>query len=294
MTKHTLSVVHLTLALAVPGAVAFCAAPGVALADVPPSCGTAVAELNKTWSKSDKFGDDNFGAAYSATATLQGKRDGMSVAGNLNADAMMFGNTQNVVKVTGKAEAAVVARSASENLDVYVMGKNIFHHSRSTGTGSGTGVSLNVSKNWDVTFFGAEKRFWLGPVPVKVKATAAGSAGVSLSSNIGIFAVDATLVPSAKAFATATASVDAWVAEAGVEGKLTLVQASVPTSGELDLTTVGIYYKADSDLALNYLSGRLNVFAKALGKRYEKKIADWPGTTKNVALAHEAGCVKLF
>ncbi|HNI60704.1 MAG TPA: hypothetical protein PKW11_12220, partial [Pseudomonadota bacterium] len=251
-------------------------------------------ELNKTWSKSDKFGDENFGAAYDASATLQGKRDGLSVAGNLNADAMLFGNTQNVVKVIGKAEAAVVAKSASESLDVFVMGKNIFRHSRSSGTGTGSGVTLNLNKNWDVTFFNAEKRFWVGPVPVKVKAAAAGSAGVSLNSNIGIFAVNATLVPSAKAYATATASVDAWVAEAGVDGKLTLVEASVPTAGELNLTTVGVYYKADSDLALNYLSGRLNVFAKALGKRYEKKIADWSGSTKNIALAHEAGCVKLF
>ena len=108
-------------------------------------------------------------------------------------------------------------------------------------------------------------------MPVKVKAAAAGSAGVSLNSNIGIFAVNATLVPSAKAYATATASVDAWVAEAGVDGKLTLVEASVPTAGELNLTTVGVTTKADSDLALNYLSGRLNVFAKALGKRYERR-----------------------
>ncbi|HNN50846.1 MAG TPA: hypothetical protein PKI49_02770 [Pseudomonadota bacterium] len=284
MTKLTLSVLALTTI----------ALPGLAAADVPDSCGTAVAELNKTWSKSDKFGDENFGAAYDASATLQGKRDGLSVAGNLNADAMLFGNTQNVVKVIGKAEAAVVAKSASESLDVFVMGKNIFRHSRSSGTGTGSGVTLNLNKNWDVTFFNAEKRFWVGPVPVKVKAAAAGSAGVSLNSNIGIFAVNATLVPSAKAYATATASVDAWVAEAGVDGKLTLVEASVPTAGELNLTTVGVYYKADSDLALNYLSGRLNVFAKALGKRYEKKIADWSGSTKNIALAHEAGCVKLF
>jgi len=284
MTKLSLSVMT----------IASLALPSFAFADVPDSCGTAVAELTKTWSKGDKFGDDNFGAAYAASATLRGKRDGLSVEGNLSADAMLFGNTQNVVKVTGKAEAAVVARSSSENLDVFVVGKNIFHHSRSSGTGGGTGVTLNLNKSWDVPFFNAEKRFWVGPIPVKVKAAAAGSAGIAFNSNIGIFAVNATLVPSAKAFATAGASVDAWVAEAGVDGRLTLVEASVPTSGELDLTTAGLYYKADCDLALNYLSGRLNVYAKAFGKRHEKKIADWAGTTKNIALAHEAGCVKLF
>ncbi|MBL8636700.1 MAG: hypothetical protein JNM40_25980 [Myxococcales bacterium] len=284
MTKLTLSVLAFTSL----------AASGSALADVPDSCGTAVAELNKTWSKSDSFGDDNFGAAYAASATLQGKRDGLSVAGNLNADASVFGSTQNVVKVTGKAEAAVVARTSSESLDVFVVGKNIFHHSRSSGTGSGSGVTLSINKNWDVTFFSADKRFWVGPVPVKVKATAAGSAGIAFNSDIGIFAVNASLVPTAKAFATASASVDAWVAEAGVDGRLTLVEASVPTTGELNLTTVGVYYKADSDLSLNYLSGRLNVFAKAFGKRHEKKIADWSGTTKNYPLAHEAACVKLF
>ena len=161
MTKLTLSVLALT-SLAV---------PGYALADVPDSCGTAVAELTKTWSKSDSFGDENFGASYAASATLQGKRDGLSVAGNLNADASVFGSTQNIVKVTGKAEAAVVARTSSESLDVFVVGKNIFHHSRSSGTGSGSGVTLSINKNWDVTFFSADKRFWAGPIPVKVKAT---------------------------------------------------------------------------------------------------------------------------
>jgi len=264
-------------------------------ADVPASCGTAAAELSKTWSKSDAIGDDNFGAGYQATATLSGKRDGLELVGNLNADVDLFGNKQNIVKADASAKAAVVGRSASENVDVYVLGRNIFHHSRATGTSDGSGVTLNLAKNWDMSFFNAEKRFWLGPIPVKVKAAAAGSVGVSFDSNIGVLAVNATLVPSARAYATAGASVDAWVAEAGVDGRLTLIEAAVPTAGELALTTApGVYYKLDSDLAITYLAGRLNVFAKAFGKRYEKKIADWSGTTRNIAIAHESDCLKFL
>ena len=259
------------------------------------TCGTPAAELRKTWSKSDSFGDDDFGAAYAVSATVAGKRDGLEVAGDLSADAMLFGDTKNIVKADASAKAAVLGASVSENVDVFVLGKNIFHHSRSTGTSSGSGVKLNFAKSWDVSFFSASKRFWVGPIPVKVKANAAGSAGINFDSDLGILAADATLKPSAKAYVTATAGVDAWVAEAGVEGRLTLIEASVPTVGSVQLTTApGVQYKLDSDLALNYLSGRLNVFAKALGKKYERKIANWSGSTRNIALGHESGCIKFL
>ena len=260
-----------------------------------PTCGTAAAELRKTWSKSDSFGDDNFGASYAASATLAGKRDGLEVAGDLSADADLFGDKKNIVKADAAAKAAVLGASVSESIDVFVLGKNIFHHSRSTGTSSGSGVKLNLAKSWDVSFFSADKRFWVGPIPVKVKASAAGSAGISFDSDLGILAADATIKPSARAYVTATAGVDAWVAEAGVEGRLTLIEASVPTVGSLTLTTApGLQYKLDSDLSLNYLSGRLNIFAKALGKKYERKIADWSGTTRTYAIGHESGCIKFL
>lgn len=260
-----------------------------------PSCGTPAAELRKTWSKSDSFGDENFGAGYAVSATLAGKRDGLEVAGDLSADAELFGSKQNIVRADAAAKAAVLAGSVSENVDVFVLGKNIFHHSRSTGTSSGSGIKLNLAKSWDVSFFSAEKRFWVGPIPVKVKARAAGSAGINFDSDLGILAADATIKPSARAYVTATAGVDAWVAEAGVEGRLTLIEASVPTVGSLAITTApGLQYKLDSDLALNYLSGRLNVFAKALGKKYEKKIADWSGTSRSYAIGHESGCIKFL
>lgn len=260
-----------------------------------PTCGTPAAELRKTWSKSDSFGDDNFGAGYAVSATLAGKRDGLEVAGDLSADADLFGTKKNIVKADANAKAAVLAGAVSENIDVFVLGKNIFHHSRSTGTSSGSGIKLNLAKSWDVSFFSADKRFWLGPIPVKVKASAAGSAGISFNSDLGILAADATIKPSAKAYVTASAGVDAWVAEAGVEGRLTLIEASVPTVGSLALTTApGLQYKLDSDLSLNYLSGRLNVFAKALGKKYERKIADWSGTTRSFAIGHESGCIKFL
>jgi hypothetical protein len=266
-----------------------------ARADVPATCGGAAAELSKTWTKSDSFGDENFGAGYVAEASVKGQRDGVEIAGKLSADAQVFGSQQNIVKVDASAKAAVVARSASENIDVFVMGRNIFHHSRSTGTGGGSGVNLNLVKSWDLTFFKADKRFWVGPIPVKVKATAAGSAAVSFDSTIGILAVNANLTPSARAFVTASAGVDAWVAEAGVDGRLTLLDAAAPTTGEVQLTTApGVFWKVDSDLALTYLAGRLNVFAKALGKRYEKKIADWSGTTRNIAIIHEQDCIKFL
>jgi hypothetical protein len=260
-----------------------------------PSCGTPAAELRKTWSKSDSFGDENFGAGYAVSATLAGKRDGLEVAGDLSADAELFGSKQNIVRADAAAKAAVLSGSVSENVDVFVLGKNIFHHSRSTGTSSGSGIKLNLAKSWDVSFFSAEKRFWVGPIPVKVKARAAGSAGINFDSDLGILAADATIKPSARAYVTASAGVDAWVAEAGVEGRLTLIEASVPTVGSLAITTApGLQYKLDSDLALNYLSGRLNVFAKALGKKYEKKIADWSGTSRSYAIGHESGCIKFL
>jgi hypothetical protein len=270
-----------------------CAAPAQATAGT--CTGTPLANLSKTWTKGDKIGDDNFGAGYTATATVNGKRDGLAVDGSLTADGSIFGNDQNLVKVLGNASAAVVGRSASENIDVFVMGKNVFHHGRSTGTSDGSGVHLALNKDFSVSFFDASKRFWLGPIPVRVHAAANGSAGFAFESTIGILQVDARLTPTAKAFATASCSADIAVAEAGVEGNVTLVDAGVPTTGQLTLTTDGINYQANSDLTLTYLAGRLNIFAKAfIGRKYEKKIADWSGSAKNYPLVHETGCVNLF
>lgn len=295
MKKTTMMMTRTARMLSLAALTACLLAAGGARADVPATCGGAAAELSKTWTKSDSFGDENFGAGYVATAGVKGKRDGVEITGNLSADAQVFGNQQNIVKVDASAKAAVVGKTASENIDVFVLGRNIFHHSRSSGTSDGSGVNLNIVKSWDLTFFNADKRFWVGPIPVKVKATAAGSAAVSFDSTIGVLAVNATLTPSAKAFATASAGVDAWVAEAGVDGRLTLIDAAVPTAGEVQLTTApGVFWKVDSDLALTYLAGRLNVFAKALGKRYEKKIADWSGTTRNIAIIHEQDCIKFL
>lgn len=268
------------------------AAPTLAHAD--PACGTAVADLHKEWTKSDKFGDDNFGAAYNVGASITGRRDGLAIEGHLQADALLFGDDKDIVTATASAEGAVVGRSAKENIDVFVLGRNIFHHSRATGTSDGGGVPFGYSHKWDVTFFNASKRFMVGPVPVKVKGTANGSASINFNSNIGVFAVDASLTPAAEAYASASASADILLAEAGVDGTVTLVKASVPTTGNLNLTTAGLAYKLDSDLALNYLQGRMNLFAKLLGKRHEKKIADWSGTTRNIAISHETGCVNLF
>ncbi len=257
--------------------------------------GTPLANLTKTWTKGDKIGDENFGAGYTATATINGKRDGLAVDGNLTADASIFGNDQNIVKVLGNASAAVVGHSASENIDVFVMGRNVFHHGRSTGTADGSGVRLTMNKDFSVTFFDGSQRFWLGPIPVRVRASAAGSAGFAFDSNIGVLAVDAHVRPTARAYATASCSADIKVASAGVEGTLTLVDASLPTSGQLTLTTDGIDYEANGDLTINYLAGRLNVFAKAfIGGKYEKKIANWSGSTRDFSLVHESGCVNLF
>lgn len=257
--------------------------------------GTPLPDLTKTWTKGDKIGDENFGAGYTATATLNGKRDGLAVDGSLTADASIFGNDQNLVKVLGNANAAVVGKSASENIDVFVMGRNVFHHGRATGTADGSGVHLSLNKDFSVTFFDGSQRFWLGPIPVRVKASASGSAGFAFESTIGIFAVDAHLTPTAKAYATASCTADILVASAGVEGNMTFIDAALPTSGQLTLTTSGIDYQASSDLSLTYLAGRLNVFAKAfIGGKYQKKIADWSGSARTVALAHESGCVNLF
>ena len=100
----------------------------------PPSCA-------RPGRRATASGDDNFGASYAASATLAGKRDGLEVAGDLSADADLFGDKKNIVKADAAAKAAVLGASVSENIDVFVLGKNIFHHSRSTGTSSGSGSS---------------------------------------------------------------------------------------------------------------------------------------------------------
>jgi hypothetical protein len=95
--------------------------------------------------------------------------------------------------------------------------------------------------------------------------------------------------PYAKANAVASAAVGVSGAQAGVRGRITLLDASLPTTAGLEVKThtgaVKLFPTVSTDLVLRTLSGNMSAFAEvgAGFARYtaEKEIFSWRGLTDN-------------
>src|SRR5690606_30662466 len=114
---------------------------------------------------------------------------------------------------------------------------------------------------YSATFFSQSKTIWLGPLPVSFKGSVKGDLGVSLKAQYTQSTLSGEATPSAKLYATATASVDVWLASAGVTGTLDLVKAGVPSKATAVVAPNDVTFGVDSDLTLSSLSGRIDAWA---------------------------------
>jgi len=130
--------------------------------------------------------------------------------------------------------------------------------------------SAPTVKQWkkSKTFIKVEKRFMLGPVPLKVSISVDGFMAVDLNMGAwlnckrkngeGDLAVMGGLHPNAGLSVSASAAVDAFVARAGVEGTLTIFKGGVPAYGHCTTSQIC----AKTDLELSALGGNVKIFAE--------------------------------
>lgn len=251
--------------------------------------------FNKTYVRTEKFGNSIFGAGYSINAVITAETATQSAEKKVQAvaEGKVFGTAFSTEKELVRGRANVSGQQGGDNSGtaaLYLLGQEIWSSSL-YATYSPPPI------DWSRTFFNASKRFMVGPVPVTVKASLAGGVKLTVFGQIGPTVAKLSATPGGWANATASASVDVIVLACGIEGSVMLVNASLPSQGELFWPVCTLDWKLKSDLNLNTLSGTLKAFAKVrilfFKKTWRVTIASWPGITRNWSLLNVTGSQPL-
>lgn len=162
-------------------------------------------------------------------------------------------------------------------------------------------VKLYIEKSWNKEW-SATKRFMIGPIPVSVTGTIGGTLGfnASISLTDDGLGIQGTVVPYLNTYGKAEAAVDIWIAKAGVEGEIILLNnrlviiASVTYIPDVSLLELALRI----DDSLEALSGKISIFAairKPWGgwKKYSYTLFQWTGIKKEWNLLNLSKTVEL-
>lgn len=268
----------------------------------------------------DSIGDSSWFAAQYAWSTSWGL-DGWAknvcnvhslFSGSLHASATVAGWT--VPLIDAKARLGI---SGSASLEV--LGTSIDLSGGAAGDAlgyqpPGAGEVFNLTRTFAPAKdeLSTETPFMVGPIPLSLEVGIAGQAGLDLSVKAwmrGLASPDqcdaqglgatlsGTIRPWAKVSGFAELALDAVIAEAGVRGDLTLIDASVPIGGSIDIgTQAQALAPADaklrvglgSNLQLSMFGGGLSAYLELgvwpVSKRLSKRIFGWDPYEKTYPL----------
>lgn len=251
--------------------------------------------FNKSYTRTEKFGNNIFGGGYSINAYINATT--ASSAGPKKVEALgegyVYGQAFNVEKEIVRARAYINGQQGGSNSGtaaLYAMGQQLWSANLYT-TFAPTPI------NWSRTFFSVSKTFMIGPVPITVKASLSGGVRLTVTGEVGPTVARLTANPGAFANVTASAAVNIVIASFGVSCDLRLVNANLPSIGELFWPFCTLDWKLKSDLQLNYLAGTLQGYVKVkilfFKKTWKVTIASWSGFTKNFNLLNLFGSQNL-
>ncbi|WP_021781242.1 hypothetical protein [Myxococcus hansupus] len=263
----------------------------------PSTANTGGQPFSKTFHKSEGFGNNTFGAGYVIDVSLNGIPATPSAGAKLDAVAegkiwaKAFSANQREVVRARAAGSAQQNAFASAKVNVYVMGSQVYSKDLLSGT-------LVDETLFNRTFFSASKTFTILFIPVTVTAALNGNAGIKVDGSVDTTVVKLVATPKGSIYASASAAVNVFVASIGVEGSLTLITASLPTTGQLVSTSCNsLDWNLKSDFNINTLSGNLKAFVKIklffIKKKASLTIAKWSGSTKNWNLINTTSTVPL-
>lgn len=251
--------------------------------------------FNKTYTRIERFGNSVFGGGYSLNATVTADTATTNREKKVDAvaEGKVFGTAFSYEKELVLGRANVSGQQGGNNSGtaaLYAMGQQIWS-TNLYATYSPTPI------NWSRTFFDVTKRFMVGPVPISVKASLAGGVKLAVTGQIGPTVAKLSAIPGGWANVNASAAVDVIIVAFGLEGALSLINASLPSSGEVFWPVCTLDWKLKSNLDLNVLSGTLKLFAKVkilfIKKTWWVTIASWSGITRNWSLLDLTGSQPL-
>jgi hypothetical protein len=250
------------------------------------------------------FGDSDWGAGYSGGAKFTYDRgtavstndDTLAGDGSLTAWARVFGTKREIIEVRGDLYGSN-GNPATFGVDAYVLGQAVYSNEFA--------AEVSYSKLWSQTFFTVSQWFTVGPVPVRVSASAKGYAGFDIWGQLDVNSIDLTFRPRLSLGAKAFAGVDIAFASAGIYGELNILRASLPIEADIRHANVNactpspltlgpaVKWDLDIELDLESLDGELGVEATLLSDTWRKRIVKWNGLDETYDLVTELGSVCL-
>jgi hypothetical protein len=263
---------------------------------VTPTCGIKsmqATSFSASKAHSQSFGSGFIGAGYSLSASISGKDtsitgaqgDIVELAGNVKVTGTLFNNTKTLAEVNGtsKSEYGV---STSGSLSAYVYGLASWSQSWN--------VPLYVSKVWTKTFFEQSYPIQLGIYTVSLKGGVSGEVRLQASGGPTTTGLAGTFTPSAKAYATASASIGVFGLGVGVEGQLTLLEVGVPVQAAANFVNGVVSWAISIGVTLKSLAGKLKVkITIPLAPDPSWTIFSWSGYSTTWQLFNLGGCTSL-
>ena len=269
--------------------------PGVILVPIPKTV-----HWVKDWNHSLEF-PDVFSAYINGKIELNGTKDVTKVDGEVNAGGSMFGESFELLRVTGNLNAP---KSGTMNVKVgvSVLEKSVHSLDENVTAAWSKTDSISVRLDKSVTI-----HFTLGPIPMSAKFGATGTAGINYGVAIAPLMASARVGPFVHTNVYAQAGVDLLIAEAGAGANLTLLNTDGNLNGslsmEIDSASKPYFKWTDSySQSLDMLGGNVYIFAKIsypcfccwCTDEYNWNVFSWGGFHVSGELFNDSKTLYLF
>jgi len=255
---------------------------------VNPSSSSAPSAANGSWNlvaeKSNVRGNYGFGGGYDAITTLSATKATLQATGKaeLLGYATLFGKELKLADIEGDGRLSTQTVNATVN----VIGMDLWSFNQA-------GITLySFDKGYAYTFFNQSKTFTVGPVPVTVAGSVVGTVGLGGSIGFQGGQISAGAGPYLDVTATASAALGGgfgpFELEAGVEGSLSIFNASLANTITVKPGTASVVYSAGSNLTITELNGEIDLFVdgtlELVFAKYSKK---WTHTIVSFTAAQQ-------
>lgn len=221
--------------------------------------------------RGDDFGNNNFGAGYAFGLGFAADAAGIDANGFGNVYARIFGQRGDIIDASTSAGfgGGVAAADAS----VVVLGQE-------SGFALATdGIEVNLY-NFEHTFVSVSTTISIGPIPVNVGADVTGNIGIDGEAALDGGTLEATLTPYVDLTGTASATVGIACANAGIEGEVSLVDASAPLGAVID--SVAEEIALSGELIVSTLAGTIRLVASWCVDSASLDLVSWPAAAELV------------
>lgn len=224
-------------------------------------------------------------ASLKQAACQQRTGMGYSAKGSAGADATLFGKDLDLFEISAQASAEPTSTSASYG--IFVLGQKV------KGESFGGTISRNVPLA-ERTLATAASTFMLGPIPLTVQASAAGTLGIEFSMTPGTAKVSGTARPYVSVDGVFSAGVGVKGFSGGVTGSLLLVELGTPATASLAYNgNRNFTWDASLDLDIKSLDGSVGLYGEIGPWRKEWTIFSWNGLTYTQNLGRKNGSFTL-